>query len=112
MKINQDYVYVTDQPVGPFPNLLVVADGMGGHKAGDFASKVYGEDTVLEELKETPLDKPEEILRNIVSIANHKLIERGSDGCEAGRNGNHAGGRHDRWQYACILRMWETAGSI
>lgn len=29
----------------------------------------------MEELEKTPLDKPEEILRNIVSIANHKLIE-------------------------------------
>ena len=26
-EMNQDYVYVTDKPVGPFPNLLVVADG-------------------------------------------------------------------------------------
>lgn len=73
-EVNQDYVYVTDRPIGPFPNLLTVADGMGGHKAGDFASK-YTVNTVLEELKKTPLDKPEEILRNIVSIANHKLIE-------------------------------------
>ena len=31
-EVNQDFVYVTDRPVGPFPNLLVVADGMGGHK--------------------------------------------------------------------------------
>ena len=73
-EVNQDYVYVTDQPVGPFPNFLAVADGMGGHKAGDFASK-YTVNTVLEELEKTPLDKPEEILRNIVGIANHKLIE-------------------------------------
>ena len=73
-EVNQDYVYVTDQPVGPFPNFLAVADGMGGHKAGDFASK-YTVNTVLEELEKTPRDQPEEILRNIVSIANHKLIE-------------------------------------
>ena len=34
-EINQDYVFATDQPVGNIPNLLIVADGMGGHKAGD-----------------------------------------------------------------------------
>lgn len=73
-EINQDYVYVTDKPIGPFPNLLVVADGMGGHKAGDFASK-YTVKVLREELENTPLDKPEEILRSVVSVANHKLIE-------------------------------------
>ena len=39
-EMNQDYVYVTDKPVGPFPNLLVVADGMGGHKAGDLRQNI------------------------------------------------------------------------
>ena len=73
-EVNQDYVYVTDQPIGPFPNLLAVADGMGGHKAGDFASK-YTVNVLKEELQQTPLNKPEEILRNVVSVANHKLIE-------------------------------------
>ena len=73
-EMNQDYVYVTDKPVGPFPNLLVVADGMGGHKAGDFASK-YIVKVVHEELEKTELDKPEEILKSIVSVANHKLIQ-------------------------------------
>lgn len=73
-EMNQDYVYVTDKPVGPFPNLLVVADGMGGHKAGDFASK-YTVKVVHEELEKTELDKPEEILKSIVSVANHKLIQ-------------------------------------
>ena len=38
-QVNQDYVYTTDKPLGPLPNLYVVADGMGGHQAGDFASK-------------------------------------------------------------------------
>ena len=37
--MNQDYVFSTVKPVGNLPNLFIVADGMGGHKAGDLASK-------------------------------------------------------------------------
>lgn len=72
-EVNQDYVFATDKPVGPFPNLLVVADGMGGHKAGDFASK-YTVKILHQELEAISLDKPEEILRNVVAVANHELI--------------------------------------
>ena len=38
-KINQDYVYVSEKPLGNLPNLFVVADGIGGHQEGDYASK-------------------------------------------------------------------------
>ena len=38
--INQDYIYTSEEPVGNLPNVFIVADGMGGHKAGDYASKV------------------------------------------------------------------------
>ena len=58
-EVNQDYVYATDQPVGPFPNLLIVADGMGGHKAGDFASK-FTVEVVKRELEASRKGKPEE----------------------------------------------------
>lgn len=73
-EVNQDYVFVTDKPVGPFPNLLVVADGMGGHKAGDFASK-YTVKILHRELEAISIDKPEEILKNVVTVANHELIK-------------------------------------
>ena len=54
-EMNQDYVFATDESLGTLPNLLVVADGMGGHKAGDFASK-YTVEVLKEELKHTLKD--------------------------------------------------------
>ena len=35
---NQDAIYYTTDPVGNLPNLAIVADGMGGHNAGEIAS--------------------------------------------------------------------------
>ena len=37
---NEDSIFVSNTPVGMLPNLLIVADGMGGHKAGGVASNL------------------------------------------------------------------------
>ena len=33
---NQDTVFSSTGPVGPLPNLLMVAGGRGGHQAGEY----------------------------------------------------------------------------
>lgn len=38
-KINQDCFLCEENAVGNFPNLFIIADGMGGYNGGDFASK-------------------------------------------------------------------------
>lgn len=73
-KMNQDYVFATDEPQGTLPNLLVVADGMGGHKAGDFASK-FTVETLKEEIKHSLKEDPKEVLLDAVQVVNKKLIE-------------------------------------
>ena len=34
-RINEDFLYYSRVPVGAFPNLFIVADGMGGHRGGN-----------------------------------------------------------------------------
>ncbi len=73
-KINQDYVYSSEQPVGNLPNLFLVADGMGGHNAGDYASQVAVE-TIVESAADSPETDPLRILDGAIQSANRRIRE-------------------------------------
>ncbi len=68
-KINQDAVYTSEQPVGKLPNLFLVADGMGGHNAGDYASKMTVE-TIVKYIEASEEANPEKLLEGAVAAAN------------------------------------------
>ena len=72
-EVNQDYVFVSDQPVGNIPNLLIVADGMGRHNAGDYASKFVVE-VLKKELAKSREDGPRAMMKKAIASANHQLI--------------------------------------
>lgn len=74
-QINQDFVFSTDEAVGKLKNLYIVADGMGGHNAGDFASK-YTVETVVREIKGSIEVKPFRILGKAIRAANEMLRQR------------------------------------
>ena len=73
--MNQDFVFASETPVGNLPNLFVVADGMGGHRAGDTASRdTVG--TLIESVRKSRETNPIKIIRTAVEEANRRVYEK------------------------------------
>ena len=76
--INQDYIYASTKAVGAFPNLFILADGMGGHRAGDFASR-YLVETLVGYVSKNTVDEPVKVMNNAIMLSNamiyHKSLE-------------------------------------
>jgi protein phosphatase len=70
-KLNEDFV---DFYNGKNFNLYVVADGMGGHNAGEVASRIAVE-TIISYMKSNETSNMEEDLLKAVSLANDKIYE-------------------------------------
>ena len=49
-ELNQDYIFSSEERIGNLSNVFIVADGMGGHNAGDYASR-FTVDTMVEEIR-------------------------------------------------------------
>lgn len=73
-EMNQDYFFTSEEPVGNLPNLFIVADGMGGHNAGVFASR-YTVETIVKTVSESEKKDAVSILEEAISSANSYLLE-------------------------------------
>lgn len=70
--MNQDYIYFTDEPVGNLSNLYIVADGMGGHKAGDKASS-FAVERFLQVAGSITKEQPFCIMKDAIEQVNAEL---------------------------------------
>ncbi|MCL1845072.1 MAG: Stp1/IreP family PP2C-type Ser/Thr phosphatase [Defluviitaleaceae bacterium] len=70
---NEDAIFVHNKPIGPFPNLFIVADGMGGHKAGEIASTTAVEkfSGFIRDFPAQDFVRPEDYLDLLISAAQH-----------------------------------------
>lgn len=80
-KMNQDFVFCEQNPVGNLPNLFIVADGMGGHNAGDFASRFCVENTVTY-IKNSNLASPIRLFEEAIKNTNTLLLQEASNNPE------------------------------
>ncbi len=71
-KLNQDYVYTTQDKIGNLTNLFIVADGMGGHAAGDYASRTAVK-TIVEYIENSFEKNSLKLLTKAVEAANNEV---------------------------------------
>lgn len=71
-KVNQDFLFCSVKEVGNLPNLFIVADGMGGHNAGEYASR-YTVEHLVEWIEESPLKEPVAIFDSAIRNINESL---------------------------------------
>lgn len=71
--MNQDNLFFSDEPVGCLPNLYIVADGMGGHKAGDYASS-YAVYRFVEFVKQCENSNPITVMKQGIHAVNDGIL--------------------------------------
>ena len=71
---NQDSIFLSETPIGPLPNLFLVADGMGGHAAGDFASR-YAISVITDFIRKSTIKSPVSLLKRALVYASNELFK-------------------------------------
>lgn len=79
--INQDSIFFSDKRIGTLPNLYIVADGMGGHQAGDYAS-AHAVSWFVEYVKNCQYVNPITILKTGIAKVNGMLLQKASEHSE------------------------------
>ncbi|NLK76764.1 MAG: Stp1/IreP family PP2C-type Ser/Thr phosphatase [Clostridiales bacterium] len=74
-EMNQDYVYTSEGRIGNLPNLCILADGMGGHNAGDYASR-YTVETIVDSIEKDEQKEPVSIIEQAIQRANQAILEK------------------------------------
>lgn len=69
-ELNEDYIFTSGDPIGGLDNLFIVADGMGGHNAGDYASEHTVKCIIDTVSKLPPSDEVQSILSKAIEEAN------------------------------------------
>ena len=80
-EINQDDMFTSENAVGALPNLFLVADGMGGHKAGEYASS-FTIETIVEHIRNSPQTEPVILFKEAMAAANRGLLKKADEDIE------------------------------